>query len=439
MALELPTTATEVDQRMKVDVARELPNANPFLKNSWLGALVTSLANRVFDFYYALRQAEKEAIPDTAVLNLEQWAAIWNVLRTAATPAVGNMVVTGTAGGSIVTGANATTWVSSAGMRYAATSAGTIVLQSLAVASITRVGTVATLTTVSDHLIASNVLISVTGANQSDYNVTDLACTVTGAKTLEFAVSGSPATPATGTILLGFTSVSIPVQSLDFGEEENQLFDTELVLVSPITDVDDNASVDYGALGGGTDQETDVSLRARMLEKIQDPIAHFNAAEIRAVAKAIAGVTRVFVEEITPLVGQVTIYFMRDNDDDPIPDASEVAEVKAAIDGIMPGNTDTVDVIVAAPTEVSTDFTFSAIDPPTATMKTAIENSLRQFFAERTDVGVTIVEEAYNAAIFNTVDLVTGAELVSFTLSTPGADITIASGEIGTLGNVAFS
>lgn len=439
MALELPTTATEVDQRMKVDVGRELPNANPFLKNSWLGALVTSLANRVFDFYYALRQAEQEAIPDTAVINLEQWAAIWNVLRTPATPAVGNVVVTGVAGGVIVTGVEPTTWVSSDGMRYAATSGGSIVLQSLAVTSITRVGAVATLTTVSDHLIASNVAISITGANESEYNVTGAACTVTGAKTLTFAVSGTPTTPATGTILLGFTSVSIPVQSLDFGSGENQDFDAALTLGSPITDVDDNVNVDYGTLGGGTDQEGDISLRSRMLEKIQDPIAHFNAAEIRAVAKAIPGVTRVFVEEITPLVGQVTIYFMRDNDDDPIPDASEIAEVEEAIYGIMPGNTVETDVIVGAPSEVSTDFTFSAISPDTSTMKTAIENSLRQFFAERTDVGVTIVEEAYNAAIFNTVDLVTGVELVSFTLSAPSADITITSGEIGTLGNVTFS
>jgi uncharacterized phage protein gp47/JayE len=437
MALDLPTTATEVDQRMKVDVNRELPNANAFLKNSWLGALVTAFANRVFDFYYALRQAELEAIPDTAVINLEQWAAIWSVLRTAATPAIGNMVVTGTAGGSIVTGATATTWVSSDGMRYSATSAGVIVLQSLAVDTLTESGGLGTLTTVSDHLIASNVLITVTGANQSEYNQAGVACTVTGAKTLTYAVSGSPI-DATGTVLLGFTSVSIPVQSLDFGEDENQDFDTVLTLVSPITDVDDNSSVDYGELGGGTDQETDSSLRARLLDRIQNPIAHFNAAEITAVAKSIPGVTRVFVEEITPDVGSVTIYFMRDNDDDPIPSPSEVTEVKIAIDGIMPANTDTIDVIVAAPAEESTDFTFSAIDPDTSTMKTAIENSLAQFFAERTDVGVDVVEEAYNAAIFNTVDLVTGAELTSFTLNTPAADITIASGEIGTLGNVAF-
>jgi uncharacterized phage protein gp47/JayE len=438
MAIELPTSATEVDQRMKVDVNRELPNANSFLKNSWLGALVTAFANRIYDFYYALRRAELEAIPDTAVLNLEQWANIWNVIRKAASPAAGNLVVTGTAGGEIVAGGDPTIWSLGSGERFQATSPGTIVLQSLSITSITRSGTVATLTTASDHLIASNVLISITGSDQSDYNVTDSACTVTGDKTLTFTVAGSPTTPATGTMLLGFTSVSIPVQALDFGVDSNQLFDTELVLVSPLTDVDDSASVDYGALGGGADQETDTEMRGRMIFKIQNPIAHFNSSEIITVAKTIPGVTRVWVEEITPLVGQVTIYFMRDNDADPIPDVSEVAEVKAAIDGIMPGNTVTTDVIVGAPTEESTDFSFSAVDPDTSTMKEAVTASLQQFFAERTEVGVDVVEEAYNAAIFNTVDLVTGAELVSFTLTSPSADITVASGEIGTLGNVTF-
>jgi uncharacterized phage protein gp47/JayE len=436
MALELPTTATEVDQRMKVDVVRELPNTNPFLKNSWFGAVVTAFANRIFDFYYALRQAEKEAIPSTAIINLEQWAAIWNIFRTAATPAIGNLVVTGVATTNIPTGA---VWSDSNGARYTLIeSPKVIVLQSLAVASITESGGIGTLTTVSNHLIASNVLITVTGADQSEYNLAGVICTVTGTKTLTYAVSGSPI-DATGTVLLGFTSVSVPVQAEDFGVDSNQDFDSVLILVSPITDVDDSASIDFGALGGGTDQEIDSSLRARMIDKIQNPISHFNAAEITAVAKSIAGVTRVFVEEITPDIGQVTIYFMRDGDSNPIPDASEIAEVEAVIFEIMPANTVEADVIVGAPAEVSTDFTFSAIVPNTSTMKSAIENSLAQFFAERTNVGVDVVAEAYNAAIFNTVDLSTGAELDSFTLDSPSADIVIDPGEIGILGNVAFS
>lgn len=435
MAIETPSTAVEIDQRMKVDVSRELPGSNPFLKNSWLGALVTATANRIFDFYYALQRAQLEAIPDTAVLTLEQWAAIYKILRESATPASGNLVITGTAGG-VITDA-VTTWKSSTGKQYIATAGGVIVLQSLSVASITETGGIATLTTVSDHLIASNVLITVTGADQAEYNLAGVACTVTGNKTLTYAVSGSPI-DATGTVLLGFTSVSISVQSIAFGLLENQVFDTVLTLQSPIADVDDEASVDYDALDGGGDQEIDEDLRLRLLEIIQNPIAHFNVAEITSVAKSIAGVTRVFVQEITPDIGTVTIYFMRDDDASTIPDAAEIAEVKAVIDAIKPANTDTADVIVAAPTAVITDFTFSAISPDSATMRTAIENSLGLFFRERPEVGVNIVEEAYNAAIYNTVDTVTGDELVSFTLDSPPADIAIAATEIGTLGNITF-
>jgi len=48
---------------------------------------------------------------------------------------------------------------------------------------------------------------------------------------------------------------------------------------------------------------------------------------------------------------------MRDNDTNPIPDSSEVAEVKAIIDDtIKPANTDTLSVIVLAPDPIPTDF-----------------------------------------------------------------------------------
>ncbi len=435
MAIEVPENATEIDQRMKVDVKRELDGANPFLKNSWIGALITAKANRIFDFYYALRMAQLEAIPSTAVLSLEDWAAIFKITRNPATPASGNLALTGAVGGTVISGA--TTWVSTTGQKYVTTAGGVIALQSLSVTSIIEAGGVATLTTVSDHNLASNVLITVTGADQSEYNLTGVVCTVTGAKTLTYAVSGSPI-DATGTILLGFTSVSVPVQSEDYGESENQLFDATLTLQSPIVDVDDDASADYGALGNGTDQELNSGIKARLTYRIQNPIAHFNVAEITSVALAITGVTRVFVQEITPDIGEVTVYFMRDNDADPIPDSSEVAEVKAVIDGIKPANTDTLDVHVYAPVPKTTNFVFSSITPDTTTMRAAIENSLMEFYAQRTEVATNIVEEAYNAAIFNTYDLAAGAELESFTLTSPAADITVAAGEIGKLGNVTF-
>jgi uncharacterized phage protein gp47/JayE len=439
MALNVAENSTEVVQRVKVDIQRELPDSNPFLKNSWVGAFATAFANRVYDLYFALKQAFLEAIPDTAVLNLKQWAAIWNITQNAATISTGNVAVSGIAGGLISKDSETlTTWVSSDGKRYSAIEDGVIVLQSLTVASITRAGSIATLTTDNDHFIASNIKITVTGAVETEYNVTGATCTVTSAKKLTFTVTGTPATPATGTILLAFTSVSIAIASDDFGKNKNQLFDTILDLESPITDVDNTVSVDFGELGNGADIEVDESIRFRLLNRIQNPIAHFNVAEIEAIVLGVGGVTRVFVQEITPGVGQVTIYFMRDNDDDPIPSVSEIATVKEAVDSIKPANTDTLDAIVLAPNAVITNYVFSAISPDSIAMRTAIAASLKQFYAERVDVDITIVKEAYNAGIFNTID-VNGVDIDSFTLSSPSGDITILAAEIGKLGNITYT
>jgi len=133
----------------------------------------------------------------------------------------------------------------------------------------------------------------------------------------------------------------------------------------------------------------------------------------------------------------VTIFFTRDNDDNIIPTAPEVATVKDQILTIKPANTADIDVIVLAPTPVSTDFVFGSITPNTTAMKAAVEANLEQFFLENTEVGVDVLKVAYDSAIFNTVDE-TGAIVTGFSLSSPSADIPIATGELGILGAVNF-
>ncbi len=437
MALNIPDNATVVEQRAKTDVQRELATSAPFLKNSWLGAIITGYANRIYDFYLQLFEVQKQSFPDTATLTqLERWAAIWSITRLAATVATGNVVATGV---DTTTVPISTVYKTSDGLTYTSTAAVVITATSLSVTSITRSGTTATVTTAVNHNLANNVAVTISGAVETDYNVAGAAIIVTGLDTFTYQVANAPTTPATGTILAGFTSIPVPLTSDDFGATQNQDTGTILTLQSPITDVDNDAGVDYGALGGGTDQEIDMALRVRLLDRIQNPIAHFSESEITAIAKTINGVTRVFVQAITPAVGQVTIYFMRDNDIDPIPSASEVTTVKDVILTITPANTDPSDVIVAAPTAVPVDFTFSSLAPNTTTMQTAITASLGQFFDEQTEVGVNITEDAYRSIIFNTVDTVTGDLVTSFTLSLPPAGpVIIASGEIGTLGNVVY-
>ena len=67
------------------------------------------------------------------------------------------------------------------------------------VTSITRASTTATATATA-HGYSTGNIVNIRGADQSEYNG-DFTITVTGADTFTYTVSGSPATPATGTIL----------------------------------------------------------------------------------------------------------------------------------------------------------------------------------------------------------------------------------------------
>lgn len=435
MTINIPESAKAVSDRATTDVKRELPSSNPKLKNSWLYALVTSYANRVYDFYLSLNQAIKQTFWDTSTGEFLARQASWfGVYRLAATQSTGNIVVTGTATTAIPI---STLYQTSTGLQFSTTSAGTITASTVSVSSITRSGTTATATTASDHGLSSFVSVTIAGAVETEYNGAQ-TITVTGLDTFTYTVSGSPASPATGTITAAFTAANIPVQSVDFGSTSNLALDAEITLQSPISGVDDAAYVDFGEVGGGTDQEVDENFRPRFLDRPQNPVAMFNDSAITAKAKEINGVTRVFIKQITPTYGQVTVYFMRDNQSNPIPSASEVATVKTNILTIKPAHTADIDVIVSAPTSVPINFTLSALTPNTATMKTAITANLQQFFRESTTVGGDVDEDAYRSAIFNTVDTATGDTVSTFGLSAPSGDVTIASGEIGTLGSIVY-
>jgi len=438
MPLTSPADAAEVADRIISDVELALApfGGKPSLKNSFIRALIVGLANRVFDVYYAIGVAALEALPDTAVVNLERWAAIFGVTRTAGAPSVGNAVAVGTLGAVVQGG---TIVAANDGKQYAVQADAEVTLKVLGVTLIERVDDVAILTTDGPHGLGTNVRITVLGANEVEFNVVDAPIlAIVDEDTIQYNVSGAPSWPATGIITLEFEDAVLSLESVEAGSDQDQPFDAALKFESPIVGFDDVVRVDFAELGGGADREGDAALRARLLERIQNPIAHFNVAEIVALAKTIPGVTRVFVFEITPQVGQVTIYFTRDNDDDPIPSGAEVDAVYQLLLTILPANSDEDDLIVLAPSPVFVDFTFTALSPNTASMKTTIVENLRQLFAERVDVSVPIVQDAYRSAIFNTVDVETGDEVNSFTLSTPTGTVAIAAGELGVLGNVIF-
>jgi head-tail adaptor len=77
----------------------------------------------------------------------------------------------------------------------------------VSVSSITRANQIATVTTAAAHGFVSGDYATHAGAAQSEYNV-EAQVTVTSPTVYTFTVSGSPASPATGTITTIFTSDS---------------------------------------------------------------------------------------------------------------------------------------------------------------------------------------------------------------------------------------
>ena len=428
-------TRLEVINRMKSDVKANLPNSNPWLRKSYIGGSISGFAGRIFDFYYQLEKVLfPQLFPDTATgTYLERWGSYIDITRNAATQSTGSITVQGTAGTVIPLG---TTFQSSDSYTYDTTGSATIANNVVSVSTLTRSGTTATATTASDHNLASGLSVTIAGANETDYNGT-YTITVTGLDTFIYTVAGSPATPATGTVTAEHDTASISILSDAYGQDVNLDAGTSVSVTVPIAGLEDAAYVQFGAVGGGTDLETDADLRERILFKWRNPATPFNSVQIEVQAKSVPGVTRVWVEETTPAVGQVTIYFVRDNDASIIPSASEITTVKNKILIIKPANTIDADVIVSAPVEVSTAFSFSALAPNTSTVQAAITANLTALFAEKANIGEDITQKQYNAAIQTAYDSETGSD-ITFTLSAPAADITIAAGEIAILGTITY-
>ena len=533
MALTLPESAAELANRSKTDVQRELQGSDPFAKNHWLLALITAFSNRIFDFYLQLLEAIDQNLPDTATgIFLSRWLAIFRITGLIATSSTGNVVASGTNGSSINIG---TTFSNSAGLVYTSTSTVAIAIVVQAVDTLTRSGTVVTVKFITSPSLASGLTTIIASSTTTEFNGTFSNIIVISDTEYTFNLTvAAGGDDLGGTATSTSTFASVPIESDDTGSAVNLDNGETVTLNSPIAGVDNILTADAGAVGGGTDTETEASTRNRLLERIQNPVAHYNSADIETLARTVNGVTRVFVQtpssattavivnlervsvdgsatniagfatiasgvfsftsgqsvEVTnssageyntssaigtiitsttltyPLdlstavdpagnqatitgsdvpLGVTRVFFMRDNDVDafgnpaPFPTAAEVLVVKTLLDTILPANTSTNDLVVAAPTANAVDFAFASIIPDSDNMRTAISESLEDMMLLRTSVGLGIDEDIYRAAITNTFNEVDAIFLESFDLTSPTGDITGATGVLPTLGDVTFA
>ncbi|MGR3179822.1 MAG: baseplate J/gp47 family protein [Candidatus Anammoxibacter sp.] len=434
MPINFPSLKNLVD-RTRSDVRNQLPDSDPTVFGSFVRAFSDSLASRAFDLVLLIEQSLEQFFPQTATGEfIERWAGYDGLTRLAATPGVGNVIFEGTAGTAIPIN---TILTSTTGELYTTQAGVSIATNVFNITTLTRNGTTAT-ATAAGHPLASGVTLTVAGANEAEYNGS-FVITVIDANTFTYEVTGTPATPATGTITGTIDNIRVLIQSQNNGQALNLDSGASVTLQTPIANVNSISFVTFDGIAGGTDDETDDLLRARVLDSRANPVANFNEGAIVKQAKKIAGVTSVFVKKITPNIGDVTIFFLRENDVNPLPSASEITAVKDSILLILPATSDENNVIVQAPTFVTTDYVFSAISPDTPTMRTSIGNSLKAFYEDKVKFETDITQDQYRAAIIETQDTETGIFLDSFTLSAPAGDISITTGEIGNLGTVTFT
>ncbi len=439
MAINFPTLK-QIIERSRVDLRGVLPKLDPSKPKSFIRAIIDSNSGRAFDAVTLLKQVLNQLFPQTAEDEyLIMWGEYNNLELRPAQESTGVLIIQGTSAVEIPID---TLFNSVPGNQYKTKAAVTIsaFMRSLASAS-ADINKVVTCTTATAHDLATGLEIDFSGLTNSA-NTTGAAVTVLSSTSFSFV---APNVNTTGSVLgtgqYYFLGAKLEVESVEAGADKNLGSGSILSLVTPIPNVEAQGYVDFSGLLGGTDIESADSYRERILDRRANPVANFNIAAIKQQAFKIPSVTKVYVAEVTPYAGAVTVYFFVQDGSNmvSIPNASQVTDVKDSILDIKPVTIETSDVIVSAPNVISVTHTITSLSPNVSTMRSAIEENLKAFYEDETDLGLDITLDMIKNVIQNSQDLSTGSFPSAFTLTLPASTVVVNADEIAGFGSVSFA
>lgn len=258
--------------------------------------------------------------------------------------------------------------------------------------------------------------------------VTGLSGAIVPADTLVSRADGATFTVDADVELVAGVATA-QLTAVEPGAAGNTAEGSALTFVTPVAGVNTSALVGVGGLVNGSDTEDDVSLRARLLARIQETPQGGADFDYVNWAKAVPGVTRAWVYPQELGAGTVTVRFMRDDDlATAIPDAPEVAAVQAYIDARRPV---TADVTVVAPIAVPLNFTIGVV-PNTAIVKAAVEAELVDLIRREASPGGTLLLSHIREAIS------IAAGETNYNMTSPVADVALTTGNISTFGAITW-
>ena len=234
-------------------------------------------------------------------------------------------------------------------------------------------------------------------------------------------------------VLLADAPTPVPVIALVPGVAGNLPAGTSLGMTQPLSGVDPAAVVAYD-MSGGTDQESDDDLRARVLRRIRQPPMGGSAHDYEAWALSVPGVTRAWCggSEMGP--GTVTVRFMMDDlraDNGGFPLQADCETVAAYIETVRPVSVK--DVFVVAPIPQPIDVNVLNLIQDTADVRGAIEASIEEMLMAVQAPGQTI----YLAWKYSAVMAAAGVQ--SFMLTNTTDDIMPSKGHMAVLGDLYFT
>lgn len=227
-----------------------------------------------------------------------------------------------------------------------------------------------------------------------------------------------------GSVTAGLVDVAVTAENV--GSDPTNADSQILELTSPIAGVDSEGAVQSTTLTG-TDLETRDEGLERLLARIRTPPSGGGPGDYIRWTLENSGVTRAWEFANLEAPNSVSVAFVRDNESPIVPDAGERAAVLTYLESVAPI---TVGLYIITLTEQSIDLTFSALNPNTAAVLTAIEDSVNDLFVREGGPGVTIplsrIEEAVSAA----------AGEISHVMTAPSADVVSTTTQVPIVGTV---
>jgi uncharacterized phage protein gp47/JayE len=225
------------------------------------------------------------------------------------------------------------------------------------------------------------------------------------------------------------TTVIGPIRALDPGSFGN-IPDLSTISIAPsIPNVSSVVTVQH--LYGGTDQETDDELRARVLARIRQPPMGGDASDYENWALRVPGVTRAWAAPQEFGIGTVTIRFMMDDlraDNDGFPLPEDVAAVQAYIDTVRPVTVK--DCYVEAPLKYPIDVHLQQLSVYTSETQAQVVAQLEDMLFNLAAPGQTIYAAWKSYAVMN------APNVISFDLVNDQDDVMPDPGHMAVLGTV---